>query len=71
MERSRCHAYPQPFPTLLRNLYLGQDPRSEDFLNNIRSYNAALTFTSCEFKVDTRLGFETIRVTFAARCYTV
>ena len=47
---------PQPFPTLLRNLYLGQDPRSAEFLNDIRRYNAALAFTSCEFKADDRLG---------------
>jgi len=47
---------PRPFPTLLRNLYLGQDPRSAEFLKNIRSYNAALAFTSCELKADNRLG---------------
>ena len=45
-----------PFPTLLRNLYLGHDPHSAEFLKNIRSYNAALAFTSCELKADNRLG---------------
>src|SRR5271169_4582002 len=46
----------RPFPTLLRNLYLGRTVRSAEFLKNIRSYNAALAFTSCELKADNRLG---------------
>ena len=55
-----CHTYMWgplcPFPPLLRNLYLGQDPCSAEFLKNIRSYNAALTSTSCELGADNRLG---------------
>jgi hypothetical protein len=39
---------PQPFPTLLRNLYLGQDPRSQEFLSNIS-------------KLQRRVGFHVLR----------
>src|SRR5271155_1486620 len=46
----------RPFPTLLRNLYLGYVPRSPSSLRTIRSYNAALAFTSCELKAGNRLG---------------
>jgi hypothetical protein len=44
------------FPQLLRDLYKGNHRYSHHFLENIRRYNAALAFTSCEMTSDTRLG---------------
>lgn len=41
----RLDTYPEP-PQALRQLYVGDDPSAESFLENICQYNAALAFTS-------------------------
>src|SRR5271170_3677616 len=53
-ERSRCRVQSDPFQLCYATSISGV--RSAEFLKNIRSYNAALAFTSCELKADNRLG---------------
>jgi hypothetical protein len=45
----------QPPPAFLRELYKGRGPMATSFRQNIRAYNAAMTFTSVSFTADTRL----------------
>ncbi|KAL6525550.1 hypothetical protein OROHE_015857 [Orobanche hederae] len=43
-------------PLLLRNLLNGVDPRSTNYINNIRAYNMMFSFTSMGGKVDTSVN---------------
>ncbi|KAL6569893.1 hypothetical protein OROMI_014407 [Orobanche minor] len=43
-------------PLLLRNLLNGVDPRSINYINNIRAYNMMFSFTSMGGKVDTSVN---------------
>ncbi|KAL6550413.1 hypothetical protein OROMI_020901 [Orobanche minor] len=43
-------------PSLLRNLLNGVDPRSTNYINNIRAYNMTFSFTSMGGKVDTSVN---------------
>ncbi|KAL6579636.1 hypothetical protein OROMI_007660 [Orobanche minor] len=43
-------------PLLLRNLLNGVDPRSTNYINNIRKYNMMFSFTSMGGKVDTSVN---------------
>ncbi|KAL6546679.1 hypothetical protein OROMI_022400 [Orobanche minor] len=43
-------------PLLLRNLLNGVDPRSKNYINNIRAYNMMFSFTSMGGKVDTSVN---------------
>jgi hypothetical protein len=54
-------------PDLLRRLFTYQHSQSKYFLNNIRQFNSALTFTSIKFEVDKRLGEHARNVPFQIR----
>uniref|UniRef100_A0A914V163 Helitron helicase-like domain-containing protein n=1 Tax=Plectus sambesii TaxID=2011161 RepID=A0A914V163_9BILA len=46
----------QPYPNELKQLLLGQDRSSQNFWDNIRSYNSALAFASLGAKLDIPSG---------------
>ena len=52
--------YPDP-PTLLKELLTEKNAASRKFRKQIRAYNYALTFTSVNYKADSRMGASTGR----------